>query len=312
MSGTFYGEESDSGNRRSDKRFLTPFSATDWSSSRTVVEITGTKKSDGWFFHAITGEPWLLKLKFRTAKRTFDRDKLAEELALKPLNDIPEIEAYGHGPRVKCKNLRGPFQEVQIAAHSWEEIDTPAFWSFLEKAVKGFARFTERVEQNPDDVMPWKVLGRKWHLSRKGFPPGKKVAWPQETLEELLELLESQASTASRGVNSPGSAAPQFLWNNQEVIHLMLPGHRRPWATIHTKRPHGVDLILNGPRGAFALGRIAELGARRAIATADDDSRDQIKLRFAAPADLALGALPAFLAEHLAAVHGAPSEAAAS
>ena len=70
-----------------------------------------------------------MKLKFRTAKRTFDRDKLAEELALKPLNDIPEIEAYGHGPRVKCKNLRGPFQEVQIAAHSWEEIDTPAFWS---------------------------------------------------------------------------------------------------------------------------------------------------------------------------------------
>lgn len=38
--------------------------------SRTIVEITGEKKSDGWFFHASTGEEWLLKLKFRTAKST--------------------------------------------------------------------------------------------------------------------------------------------------------------------------------------------------------------------------------------------------
>ena len=110
---------------------------TDWS-NRTIVEICAAKKSDGWFFHAITGEPWLVRLKFRTAKRTFDRDRLAANLALKPLNDVPEIEAYGHGPRVKCKNLRGPFQEVQIAAHSWEEINTPAFWKFLEQAVAGF------------------------------------------------------------------------------------------------------------------------------------------------------------------------------
>ena len=61
------------------------------------------KKSDGWFFHAITGERWLVKLKFRTAKKTFERDTLVADLGLKPLNDIDEIEAYGRGPRVKCK-----------------------------------------------------------------------------------------------------------------------------------------------------------------------------------------------------------------
>ena len=118
---------------------------TNWN-NRTIVEITAAKKSDGWFFHAITGERWLVKLKFRTAKKTFERDKLVADLGLKPLNDIDEIEAYGRGPRVKCKNLRGPWQEVQIDAHSWEEIDTPAFWSFLERAVAGFQKFTERVE----------------------------------------------------------------------------------------------------------------------------------------------------------------------
>jgi excinuclease ABC subunit A len=278
------------------------FSPTDWS-NRTIVEIAAAKKSDGWFFHAITGEPWLVRLKFRTAKRTFDRDQLAADLALKPLNDIPEIEAYGHGPRVKCKNLRGPFQEVQIAAHSWDEIDTPAFWTFLERAVAGFGKFTERVGKSPDDVMPWKVLGRKWHLSRKGFPPGKKIDWPQETLEELLELLES---TASRGVPAPGNSAPgvQFLWNNQQVIHLMIPGQRIPWATIQSKRTVGVDLSLHGPAGAFATGRVVNMGVKQLVASRDDGV-DQVKLRFVEPSDLSRGDFAKFLAEHLEAVRSA-------
>jgi excinuclease ABC subunit A len=280
---------------------LGQFSDTNWA-HRSIVEIAAEKKSDGWFFHAITAEPWVVKLKFRTARRTFNRDQLAVDLALKPLNDMPEVEAYGNNSRVKCKNLRGPFQEVQIAAHSWEEIDTPAFWDFLEKAVAGFGRLTERVGQDPEDVMPWKVLGRKWHLSRKGFPPGKKVAWPQDTLEELLELLESAASRSVAG-NGESTSAPQFLWNNQQVIHLMIPGRRTPWATIQTKRTSGVDLSLNGPQGAIDADRIAGLGVKRLINSGEDG--DQIKLRFIAPTDLGLGDLTAFLAGHLEAVRSA-------
>ena len=220
---------------------------TNWN-NRTIVEVTGAKKSDGWFFHAITGERWLVKLKFRTAKKTFDRDTLVAELDLKPLNDVDEIEAYGRGPRVKCKTLRGPWQEVQIDAHSWEEIDTPAFWSFVERAIAGFQKFAARIEAKPEDVMPWKVLGQKWHLSRKGFPPGKKTAWKPEVLEELLEMLSETVPTG------------QFLWNNQNVVYLMVPGIRKPWATVHTKRLAGIDLILNGPKGAFQLGSVAEIG----------------------------------------------------
>ncbi len=274
---------------------LGDFSATNWN-SRSVVEVSAEKKTDGWFFHAITGEPWLLKLKFRTSKKTFQRDELMVELGLKSLNDIPEIEAYGRTSRVKCKNLRGPWQEVQIAAHSWEEIDTPQFWSFVEKAVAGFRKFTERVEQNPEDVMPWKVLGRKWHLARKGFPPGKKPEWRGEVLEELLERL----SDASGG---------QLLWNNQQVVHLMVPEQRAPWASVYTKRLAGVDVVLNGPAGAFATGRIASLASQRAISVEDD--RDQVKFRFVAPEDLELGDLTDFLEEHLEAVRGGASEVAA-
>jgi len=190
------------------------------------------RKTDGWFMHAITGEEWLLKLKFRVAKRTFQRDDLVARLDLKPLNELAELPVYGSEPRVKCKQLRGPWQEVQLSVHSYKEIDKPEFWQFLERAAAGFRQFTERLEQQPDDVMPWKVMGRKWHLSRKGFPPGKKVHWDAEVLEELCELL---AETAPQG---------QFLWNNQQVVHLCVNGPGEPWATIHTKRPATLELVL--------------------------------------------------------------------
>src|SRR4029078_13087542 len=51
---------------------LGEFAETDWSEGR-AVEIWAEKKSDGWFFHAITGETWLLKLKFRVYRGTFKR-----------------------------------------------------------------------------------------------------------------------------------------------------------------------------------------------------------------------------------------------
>ncbi len=279
---------------------LGDFSATNWN-SRTIVEIAALKKSDGWFFHAITGEPWLVKLKFRTAKKTFQRDELMIDLGLKSLNELPEIEAYGHGPRVRCKNLRGPWQEVQIAAYSRAELDTPAFWSFLERAVAGFRKFTERVEQKPEELMPWKVLGRRWHLARKGFPPGKSPQWSHEVLEDLLENLGEVAGTDVNG--------SQFLWNNQQVVHLRVAQQREPWASVYTKRLAGVDLVLNGPSGAFATGRIAQLAAQRAITAGND--LDQVKFRFVTPEDLRAEELVEFLGEHLEAVRGAASSSQA-
>jgi excinuclease ABC subunit A len=261
------------------------FAETNWN-NRTIVEITAAKKSDGWFFHAITGERWLIKLKFRTAKKTFDSGKLVADLDLKPLNDIDEIEAYGRGPRVKCKNLRGPWQEVQIDVHSWQEVDTPAFWSFVDRAIAGFQKFTERISTKPEDVMPWKVLGQKWHLSRKGFPPGKKTDWKPEVLEELLEMLSEAVPDG------------QFLWNNQNVVYLMVPGVRKPWATVHTKRLAGIDLILSGPKGAFQLGGVANIGAERSLAT-ENDEHDQVKLRFVTTDELHSDNVAAFFRAHL-------------
>jgi len=268
---------------------LGEFSPTDWN-SRTVVEISAAKKSDGWFFHASTGHEWLLTFKFRTARNTFKANDLIEKIGLVPLNDLPDLPVYGTDPRVVCKNLRGPWQEVSMRVHSLEEIDRPAFWKFIEQAVAGFTKFSEKKALNPEDLMPWKVLGRKWHFSRKGFPPGKVPAWETDVLEDLCEML---VAAAPKGT---------FLWNNQQVVHLMVSPLRDPWATVYTKRREAVELILNGPKGKFALGRIAALGQERQIGIEKD--REQVKIKFTQREDLAKGDLAAFLAEHVKAVAG--------
>ena len=274
------------------------FSPTDWN-DRGRVEIAGLKKADGWFFHALTGEEWLVKLKFRVARRTFERDSLVQKIGMTPLNDLEELPVYGTDRRVSVKNLRGPWQEVELKVNALSEIDYAEFWKFLDDAVAGFQRIAQKKEQQPDDVMPWRVLGQKWHFSRKGFPPGRPPAWPVEMLEDLCEMLREAAPEGES----------QFLWNNQQLVHLYIHGHRDPWATIHTKRADAVELVLNGPRGLAPLGRVAHLGATRSVVT-NGNERDAVKLKFTARADLQrtdpqYGDLAALLREHLAGILGA-------
>ncbi|MCO6455055.1 MAG: excinuclease ABC subunit A, partial [Pirellulaceae bacterium] len=264
------------------------FSPTDWS-NRGVVEIAAERKTDGWFLHALTGENWLLKLKFRVARGAFQEDTLVEQLGLKTLNQMDHLPIYGNEPRVKCRSVDSHWREVQINAHSLEELDKPAFWQFVESAVESFQTAIEHVAANPEDVMPWKVLGKKWHLLRRGFPPNRPIAWPVELLEKLVALL--------------GEVAPEgeYQWTSQQVVHLLVSPQREPWATIQTKRPDAVHLTLAGPKGRVALGRIAQLGTQPDLDTRGPN-RDLVKLSFVRPGDLEQGDLREFLREHLAAL----------
>ena len=266
------------------------FAETDWN-SRSVVEIGAARKSDGWFFHAITGEEWLLKMKFRTARNTFQRDELVEKLDLKPLNDMPDLPLYGTEPRARLKKLRGPWQEIELRVHGYAEIDRPEFWEFVDKAVAGFGKFTEKVQQHADILQPWKQLGRTWHFARKGFTIGKKIYWEMDVLEDLMELLAEVAPKA------------QFLWNNKQVVPIYLPERRDPWAAVQTKKRDAVYLHLMGPKGRFTLGQITELGHNPEFDGQQAES-DSIRLKFRNAEDLARGDLRGFLQEHATAVRG--------
>jgi excinuclease ABC subunit A len=264
---------------------LGEFSETDWN-SRSVVEIAAAKKADGWFLHALTGETWLLKLKFRVARNAFRREELLNRMNLKTLNQMEELPVYGNEPRIRCKSLRGPWQEVEIRAYSLDEIDTPAFWSFLETAVRRFQQLTKTVDI--EEMMPWRVLGQRWHLMRKGFTPGKRVLWDQEVLEQLVQLLTAVA---------PGG---QFEWTNKVLVHYTPSGQRGVWATLCTKKPASLDLYLMGPKNAVGFGRVAALAHDRDMDATRPDC-DVIRLSFLKSADLKRGDLAAFLREHLAA-----------
>ena len=261
------------------------FSETNWN-ARSVVEIAAEKKSAGWFLHAITGETWLLKLKFRVAKNTFKRDKLKEQLALKTLNQMEELPVYGNDSRVQCKNLRGPWQEVELRIHSLEEIDKPEFWKFIDDAVAGFHAYLDRASIKPADVMPWKKLGRKWHFCKKGFPPSHPPKWHMDVLEELCELL---AETADQG---------QFLWNNQQLVNMFVPGQKPAWASIRTKKPEYVELSLCCQKGLFAFGELTEIGHEPDLDGTPKD-HDTVTLRFQNTEQLQTPAFAHVLQRHL-------------
>ncbi len=211
------------------------FSSANWN-TRTIVEIMGREKQGGWFLHALTGDEWLLSLKFRVKKNTFTQSDLQSRLPLTPVDDLNEIPIYGRSERLRVKNLKGPWQEITISVHWLKEIDTPEFRQFLEEAREGYLQQIQKVKLNPDDLMPWKVLGKKWHLSRKGFLKGK-VRWNVEVIETVFALLEELAPQAK----------PE--WGGKVLVNFKAGNVL--FATVHSKRPKFVELYLYCEAGAF-------------------------------------------------------------
>ena len=236
--------------------------------------------------HAITGETWLLKLKFRVSRDAFRREELIERLNLKTLNQMDELAGLR-------QRAAGPLQDAA----------RPVAGSGDPRPLAGRNRHADvlvlpgngrpqlpAADQTVDleDVMPWKKLGQRWHLMRKGFPPGKRVLWDAQVLEQLIQMLTEVAPDG------------QFHWTNQVLVHFTPPGHREPWATLCTKKPASLDLFLIGPKNVIGFGRVASLAWDRDLDATRPD-RDVIRLSFLKPADLKKGDLAAFLREHLAA-----------
>ncbi|HVJ81469.1 MAG TPA: excinuclease ABC subunit UvrA, partial [Planctomycetia bacterium] len=153
------------------------FSTTDWG-DRTTVEISAARKSDGWFFHGLTGEEWLLRLKFRVGKGKFKTEVMDRALKLKPLDEMPEIPRYGRDPRVTVRKLKGPLDEVELTVFRLAEIDSPAFREFVGKAAKTFRETIEK-KATADEGELFSGMGSEtYHRSREeGFGVGRTPRW---------------------------------------------------------------------------------------------------------------------------------------
>jgi excinuclease ABC subunit A len=264
---------------------LGSFSDTNWN-HRHQVEIAAPKRSHGWFLHAHTGQEWLLWLTFRVGRNTFKQADLIQRFGIRPLNETPGLEVYGSEERIRVANFKGPWQAVTMAVHRLSEIDTPAFRKFLAEAVASFHQNLKRLQTKPEDVMPWMLNGQRWHLSDKGFPPGKRIAWDRALLPRLLDLLREVAPEA------------EVVWTSRDAIMLKVPGVGQSWARLKTKESQGLDCRFVGKKGQFNLSQIEAFGISANI----DGSRseaDVTQLVFQNAGHLHPARLKELLAEHL-------------
>jgi excinuclease ABC subunit A len=265
---------------------LGAFGATNWK-HRSTVEIAATKKSAGWFLHAMTNMEWLLRLVFRVGKNTFKQAELIEQLGIRPLNETEGVQAYSSEERIWADNLRGPWQSVTVMVHRFSEIQTPAFERFLKKAVESFNANIKRLETKPEDLMPWKLSGEKWHLGEKGFPPGRKVYWDRAVLKQAIDIVRAAVPDV------------QIKWDNRVAIMLRLPGCSKGWAHWRTKDNTALYCRFLGKKGQLNLSRVEGIGLNPEIETGRQDG-DVLQLVFLNQGQLAPDRLKAVLQEHAA------------
>ena len=160
----------------------------DWG-ARTFVEVVAKENRDTWFLRATTTDEWLLELRFRTQKRSFNRDLLTRKLALRTLNDMEEIPLFGTQPRVRVETV-GSWQEIEIKAFSFGEIDVPEFWNFVDLAARNFIDQVSVDYEDKQDLTPWKSKGRDWHFSPLGFyGDSSNRKWSFELLERVIDIV---------------------------------------------------------------------------------------------------------------------------
>ncbi|HTU89442.1 MAG TPA: excinuclease ABC subunit A, partial [Gemmataceae bacterium] len=264
---------------------LGEFSDTVWD-QRSVVEIAAPVRTQGWFLHAMTGQEWLLRLVFRVEKNRFKDADLVRRLGIRPLNETPGLEVYGSDERVWTTAHKGPWQSVTVLVHRLSEIDTPACRAFLAEAAASFHNNLKRLRTKPEDVMPWKINGERWHLGEKGFPPGKKVRWERSLLTRLLQLVRE----VEPGVH--------VRWDARDAITLRVPGVSRSWAQWRTKKAIALECHFLGKKGQFNLSQIEDLGVAPNIGTQRKDG-DLLYLHFQKIDHEQANRLKELLAEHL-------------
>jgi excinuclease ABC subunit A len=219
-------------------------------------------------------------------KNAFKGPELVQRLGIRPLNETPGLEVYGSDDRVWVTNHKGPWQSVTVLAHRLSEVDTPAFREFLAEAVRSFQQNLQRLRTKPEDVMPWKLNGQRWHQGDKGFPPGQKVRWERGLLSRLLDLVREV---------EPGV---EVRWDARDAVTLKVPGVSRGWAQWRTKDPHGLDCRFLGKKGQFNLAQVEGIGVQPAVGHHRAEG-DVLRLVFQRADQMPPARLKELLREHL-------------
>jgi excinuclease ABC subunit A len=142
------------------------------------------------------------------------------------------------------------------------------------------------MQTRPEDVMPWKINGERWHLSDKGFPPGKVLRWDRSLLPRLLTLVREIDPNL------------EIRWDTRDTITFYAKGKTRLWSQWRTKDAKGLICKFVGPKGQFNLGQVEKFGKDPHI-DSDREGADVIELMFQHADHLHPTELKQLLTEHL-------------
>ena len=169
--------------------------------------------------------------------------------------------------------------------HKKSEIDTQGFHDFLKKAVESFHKNLKRMTTKPEDVMPWKVNGERWHLGEKGFPPGRRIHWDRALLPRLLEVVRAVEPKL------------EVVWDNRTMISLRVPGATRAWSYWKTKDNTALECRFHGKEGQFNLSQVEKFGIQPEFAAATEG--EWLRLAFQHDNQVHANELKDLLREHL-------------
>jgi excinuclease ABC subunit A len=172
-----------------------------------------------------------------------------------------------------------------VLVNRLSEIDTAAFRQFLGEAAASFQLVLKRMQTKPEDVMPWKLNGERWHLGEKGFPVGRKVRWDRAALPRLLAMAREVEPRL------------EVRWDNRDAITLKVPGVSRGWAQWRTKEAAALICRFLGKKGQFNLAQVEGVGVHPAID--DKAAGDVLRLHFQTPEQAQNPKLKQVLADHL-------------
>ena len=239
---------------RLGKKGLQP---TNWS-DRSRVEIVANapkglaQSSVPWFCHFLTGGRWLLDMNVRVPAGSFVERSLANQLALKTLDDRDDIQAYGRTSRVQIRGVPNNLDDIRILVHDKKEISTSGFKSFLAAAVKKYLDHVRGLSVTTDKGTPWKRDGKTWHLSQQSIKRVRAIEWKSVDLVAFI------------GRVSKLMPAARVDWSGKVVVDIRSSEGGRI-ARVITNHADSLRVDVWTAPGEFTPTQIERLGIRQEI-----------------------------------------------
>ncbi len=216
--------------------------------SRSTVEIKMPGAQTPWFFHARTGNTWLLDVTFRVPARAFSAAEVRRLVPLEILDNCDNLPIYGREPRVTVRHSGRLTDDIRMLVHSKAEIATAGCREFIQRAVKAYQRLVRKLAEDVAVRQPWRVAGKAWHLGQQMIAKRSQIQWRGSLIVEVLGRIKKIDPSVKED------------WTRKVMVTLSHPGITGVWGRLITNHPHALRLEFRCRRGQFTPALVENLG----------------------------------------------------